>query len=337
MDISRPTVTAPGGTLAVRPIEKETRMDYVQQWNFGLQHELQRNLLIAASYVGTRGLQLFRVTNLNYPRLVGTSYVRPYNGFTTIAQAQAGATSDYHSAQLTVQRRFSSGASILGAYTFGKALDDSATGVRYFSNATGDPADLRASRGLADFDRTHRLVVSYNVELPNPFGKGARGVAQGIFSGWELSGVTTIESGTPFSITNTASNLDRDGQAGSPGTGGRADRVLGVPQTTDGSVRSRLNGYLNPEAFAPAPRSRYGNLGRNTVRGPGAHLWDARLTKLTPIHERMRLRFLAEFFNMWNHAAFGNPGSVLDTSAFGTIRTTLSNARIIQLGLKLEY
>jgi hypothetical protein len=146
-----------------------------------------------------------------------------------------------------------------------------------------------------------------------------------------------MQSGTPFSITNTASNLDRDGQAGSPGTGGRADRVDGIPQTTEGDVRSRLDAFLNPAAFSAAPRSRYGTLGRNTVRGPGAHLWDMRLSKLTALHENLRLRFLAEAFNTWNHAAFGNPGSVLDTAAFGTIRTTLSNARIIQLGLKLEF
>jgi hypothetical protein len=337
IDLSRPTETVRGGTLSIRPIEPNTRMDYVQQWNFGLQHELANGILIATSYVGTRGLQLFRATNINYPRLVGNVFVRPYDGFTTIVQSQAGATSDYHSGQLTVQKRFSRGASVLGAYTFGKALDDSASGVRYFSGATGDPGDLRASRGLADFDRTHRLVVSFNLGLPNPFGRNAQGVKRALLSGWELSGVTTIQSGTPFSVTNTASNLDRDGQAGSPGAGGRADRVGDIPQTTEGDVRSRLDGYLNPEAFARAPRSRYGTLGRNTIRGPGAHLWDMRMTKLTRIREGLNLRFFSEFFNLWNHAAFGNPGSVLDTAAFGTIRTTLSNARIVQLALKLEF
>jgi outer membrane receptor protein involved in Fe transport len=337
IDLSRPTETVPGGTLSIRPIEPNTRMDYVQQWNFGLQHQLENGLLIAASYVGTRGLQLFRATNINYPRLVGNAFVRPYDGFTTIVQSQAGGTSDYHSGQLTIQKRFSRGASVLGAYTFGKALDDTTTGVRYFTGATGDPSDLRASRGLADFDRTHRLVVSFNLDVPNPFGAGVHGVKRALLSGWELSGVVTTQSGTPFSVTNAASNLDRDGQAGSPGTGGRADRVGDVPQTTEGDVRSRLDRYLNTAAFAPAPRSRSGNLGRNTVRGPGAHLWDTRLTKLTTIREGVNLRFLCEAFNLWNHAAFGNPGSVLDTPAFGTIRSTLSNARIVQFGLKLEF
>jgi hypothetical protein len=312
-------------------------MDYVQQWNFGLQHELTNGLLLAASYVGTRGLQLFRATNINYPRLTNGVYVRPYDGFTTIAQSQAGANSDYHSGQFSIQKRFARGVGVLAAYTFGKALDDCLTGVRYFTSATGDPADLRGSRGLADFDRTHRLVVSFNLEIPNPFGKGSQGLKRGLFSGWEVSGVTTIQSGTPFSVTNAASNLDRDGQAGSPGTGGRSDAVPGVAQTTEGPVSARLDRYLNPAAFALAPRSRYGTLGRNTIRGPGAHIWDARVTKLTPLREGINLRFLAEFFNTWNHAAFANPSSQLDTAAFGTIRATLSNARIIQLGLKLEF
>jgi hypothetical protein len=252
-------------------------------------------------------------------------------------QSQAGATSDYHSGQLTVQRRFGRGVSVLGASTFGKALDDSTTGVRYFTSSTGDPGDLRGSRGPADFDRTHRLVVSFNVEVPNPLGTDSRGVARALLSGWELSGVVTMQSGPPFSVTNTASNLDRDGQAGSAGTGGRSDRVDGIPQTTDGDVRSRLDAYLNRAAFSPSPRSRYGTLGRNTIRGPGANLWDMRLAKLTTIRENLRLRFLAEAFNTWNHAAFGNPNSVLDTAPFGTIRSTLSNARIIQLGLRLEF
>lgn len=337
IDLSRPTETAPGGSLSVRPIEPNTRMDYVQQWNFGIQHQLSASLLVASSYVGTRGLQLFRATNLNYPRLVGNAWVRPFDGLTTIVQSQAGATSDYHSGQLTVQKRFTRGASVLGAYTFGKALDDSATGVRYFTAATGDPGDLRASRGLADFDRTHRLVVSFNIDLPNPFGNGVRGMRRAVFGGWELSGVVTMQSGTPFSVTNATSNLDRDGMAGSPGTGGRADRVGQLSQTTEGDVRSRLDRYLNAAAFAPAPRSRFGNLGRNTIRGPGANLWDTRLTKLTALREGLNLRLLAEFFNTWNHAAFGNPGSVLDTPAFGTIRSTTSNARIVQFGLKLEF
>jgi hypothetical protein len=112
-----------------------------------------------------------------------------------------------------------------------------------------------------------------------------------------------MQSGTPFSVTNSAS----------------------VSQTADGDVRSRLDNCLNRAALAPAPGSRYGNPGRNTVRGPGANLRDMRLSKVSTLHQKLRLRFVAEAFNAWNHAAFGR------------IRTTLSSARIVQLQLRLEF
>jgi hypothetical protein len=113
--------------------------------------------------------------------------------------------------------------------------------------------------------------------------------------------------------------------------------VIGVEPINPGPHSSKLNNYLNPAAFAPAPRSRFGTLGRNTMRGPGSNLWDIRVSKVTPFQERWRLRFITEFFNAWNHPSFGNPATVLNTPTFGTIRSTLSNARIIQFALKLEY
>ena len=337
IDLSNPPPkTVPGGSLTIRPIAKDQITGYAQQWNFGLQHELANGLLAAASYVGTRGRQLFRNHNINYPRTVGSALVRPYDGFSSIMLMDPGGNSEYHSMQLTVQKRFQRGASFLAAYTFGKALDEAAATTRFFDNATGDPANLRGSWGPAAFDRTQRLVVSYNLEVPNPFGAGAKGAAA-ILNGWEISGVTTIQSGLPFTVTNAQSNLDHDGDAGSAGTGGRADAVSGVEPIKPGPNSSKLNNYLNPAAFSPAPRSRYGTLGRNTMRGPGANLWDARISKSTPLHERVNLRFLTEFFNVWNHPAFGNPATVLGTATFGTIRSTASNARIVQFALKLEY
>src|SRR5205823_10267531 len=197
-----------------------------------------------------------------------------------------------------------------------------------------DPANLRASRGLASFDRTQRLVISYNLEIPNPFGANARGAAT-VLNGWEVSGVTTFESGIPFSVSNAQSNLDHDGDAGSPGTGGRADSVAGVQPINPGPNSSKLNRFLNTAAFALAPRSRYGTLGRDTMRGPGVNVWDARIAKVTPLNERLRLRFLAEFFNVWNHAAFAHPATTLGTATFGTITSTVSNARIVQFALKV--
>jgi hypothetical protein len=225
---------------------------------------------------------------------------------------------------------------VLAAYTFGKTIDEASGADRFYVNAVGDPVNLRGSRGLSDFDRTHRLVMSYNQQIPNPFGPNAHGAAA-ILKGWGVSGVTTIQSGTSVSVSNAQSNLDHDGDAGSPGTGGRADAVYGVQPINPGPNSSKLNNYLNPAAFAPAPRSRFGTLGRNTLRGPGSNLWDVRISKITPLHEGVSLRFLTEFFNAWNHPAFAIPARTLGTATFGTISSTLYNARIIQFGLKLEY
>ncbi|MEX2300993.1 MAG: hypothetical protein WD733_08665, partial [Bryobacterales bacterium] len=336
IDLSRPTETIPGGTLTVRPVQKNITTDYTEQWNFGIQHQLVGDLMVSATYVGTHGVHLFRRRNINFPRLVGDVPQRPYDGFSTIDLQDWGANSIYHSFQLTAQKRFARGGSLMAAYTFGKAIDDTAQSTRYYTNATGDPANLAGSRGPADFDRTQRLVLSYSLDLPNPFGPNAAGFAK-FFDGWEVSGVTTFQSGSPFSVTNAQSNLDHDGDAGRPGTGTRADAVLGVVPITSGPNSKKLTNYLNPDAFAPAPRSRIGTLGRNTLRGPGAHLWDFRLAKVTPLTETINLRFLSEFFNLFNHPAFANPGSVLGTPGFGTINSTLSNARIVQFGLKLEF
>jgi outer membrane receptor protein involved in Fe transport len=337
IDLSNPPpLTVHGGSLAVRPIQEHLGSGYAEQWNFGLQHELSSGLLVSASYIGTRGLQLFRQHNINYPQGIAPNLVRPYDGFSTIAMMDSGGRSFYQSGQLTVQKRFSKGATVLAAYTFSKSLDEAASTTRFFDTATGDPANLRGSWGPATFDRPQRLVVSYNLEIPNPFGANAHGAAA-ILKGWEVSGVTTIESGIPFSVINTQSNLDHDGDAGAPGTGGRADAVYGIQPINPGPNSSKLNNYLNPAAFAPAPRSRFGTLGRDTMRGPGANLWDARISKVTPLHERLNLRFLTEFFNVWNHPAFANPATNLSTATFGTITSTVSNARIIQFALKLEY
>jgi len=336
IDLSRPTVTIPGGSLSIRPIERDTATDYAEQWNFGLQREFGSGVALEAAYVGTHGLKLFRARNINFPQLLNGRLQRPYDGLSTVMYQEESSYSIYHSFQLTVQKRFSSGSTFLTAYTLGKAIDEASGGTRYYTNASGDPQNLRGSRGLADFDRTHRLVVSYNLAIPNPFGPDARGAAKA-FSGWDVSGIYTIQSGSPFHVINSQSNLDYEGDAGNPGSGGRADWLGGAPALTSGPVSSRLDGFLNAAAFAAAPRSRYGNLGRNVFRGPASNLFDFRLSKSTPVRERVSLKFLAEFFNLFNHPSFGNPATNLSTTTFGTIRSTLSNARIAQFALKVEY
>ena len=259
VDLSHPTVTVPGGNLSIYPIQELMASPYAEQWNFGIQHQFGNNSSLEAAYVGTKGTQLFMYTNFNYPR--GPNLVRPYDGFSTMMMVESGLNSDYHSLQVTAQKRMSHGGTLLVAYTFSKTINESDETGRYYTGATGDPANLFGSKGLASVDRPQRLVLSYDLQIPNPFGAGAHGFAR-MLNGWEGSGITTIESGTPFSVTNALSNLDHDGDAGSPGSGSRADLVYGVRQVNPGPVSSKLADYLNPAAFSPAPSSRIGTLGK---------------------------------------------------------------------------
>ncbi len=328
-----PTATS---TFTLRAAEKDTKTDTAQQWNLSVQRELPANLVVEAAYVGTHGVHLFLQRNINFPRPNEQGvFVRPFIGFSNILYQNNNGNSIYHSGQFTVQKRFSRGSQFLAAYTISKTIDDAGSTTRFYVNAVGDPNDFRSNRGPATFDRPQRLALSFNVALPNPFGHDAAGVER-VLSGWEVSGISVLQSGVPFTVINSQSGLAWDGDAGSPGSGGRADYVGGSPYTS-GGTRDRLRGWLNRSAFAPAPRTRFGTLGRNILRGPGQHNLDLALQKKFVFREPAGLEFRAEFFNILNHANFGNPSANLDTSTFGVISSTVANARIIQFGLKLTF
>jgi hypothetical protein len=327
-----PTATS---SFTLRAIEKDPGTDTAQQWNLDLQRELPGRILVQAAYVGTHGTHLFLQRNLNYARPdAAGNFFRPFLGYGAIWYQANNGNSIYHSGQFTVQRRFSGGSSFLAAYTLSKTIDDAAGTSRYYVNAAGRPDDFRANRGLSTFDRPQRLSVSFNLAIPNPFQKASAPVRY-IFAGWEASGVGLAQSGVPFSVTNSLSGQAWDGDIGSGGAG-FAD-YAGGSLYTNGSTKERLGGYLNKAAFAAAPRTRFGTLGRNTVRGPGQANLDFSLQKRFALRERVGLNFRTEFFNIFNQVNFSNPSGSFDSSTFGVISSTNANARIIQFGLKLTY
>jgi hypothetical protein len=244
--------------------------------------------------------------------------VNGYGGFQIFAN---DAYSHYHSLQLTLSRRWGAGY-FQGAYTWSKSTDATSSGNTALNTAFNDETDLKFSRGLSDFDRTHRLTVSYRYDLP--FFSGPEGMIHTMLGGWALSGITIFQSGTPFSVTDSAAGTAYLGP-------GLASATLGAQLassgsvgagTTSGDIHSRLNGYLNLSNFVPAlvadpagcgndPNActtAFGNLGRNIYRGPRQQNWDFSLIKNFKIRERHTLRFTTDFFNVWNHANFANPG-----------------------------
>jgi hypothetical protein len=337
-----------------------------QQWNFGVQQNLGRGWVLEAGYIGTKGTHLRETRDLNQAydartnpvtltAVDGTTYTVTQNtsanlnararfpglGVSSFQLFADDANSSYNSLQVTASHRFSRGLHFQAAYTFSKAIDETSTGNTSLNSAVNDQTTLKDSRGLADFDRAHRLIFNYTYELP--FFARATGMVHTLLGGWFISGITTVQSGAPFTVL--------DGAAGSAyglvGTGTPTTPVLNlsVDPLTHGGVESRLNGYVNLNAFAPAPAigldgsTGFGNLGRNTFRGPFQQNWDFSAGKSFAITERQALRITADFFNLFNHPNFANPAflDVESPSNFGQITSTVGTPRLVQFSAKYSF
>jgi Carboxypeptidase regulatory-like domain/TonB dependent receptor len=349
-----------------------------QQWNLTMQRSLGHDWVVELGYVGTHGVHLretrtfgaqlatadnpihltaqdgtpytiFENTVANGPARSSNPGINFYNGMQIFAD---DAYSHYHSLQTTVSRRWGAGY-FQAAYTFSKSTDATSTGNTALNTAFNNESTLADSRGLSDFDRTHRFVVSYRYELP--FFKDAEGWRRAALGGWALSGITIFQSGRPFSVL--------DGSAGSAYIGGGLESPTSGAElapggsiaagNTSGDIHTRVNnGYLNLANFTFAPpadpagcaldpnacTTAFGNLGRNIYRGPFQQNWDFSLLKNFRISERQQLRFTADFFNVWNHANFDNPTFTdISNSAFGRIFSTVGTPRLIQFSLRYAF
>lgn len=370
----------PSQFLFVLTVPRDFKAPNTQQWNFTIQHALGKNWVFEAGYVGTHAVHLretrtsiqaklataanpltvtaedgtpFVITESTTGNGVARSNLQGLNGYGGFQIFANDAYSHYHSLQSTLSRRWSAGY-FQAAYTWSKSTDATSSGNTALNTAFNDETDLKFSRGLSDFDRPQRFVVSYRYDLP--FYKGATGVKGALLSGWALSGITIFQSGTPFSVTDSA--------AGNAYLGaGLASATLGAQLAsggsigagpTSGDIHSRLNGYLNPTNFVSAPvadpvgcladpafacTTAFGNLGRNIYRGPFQQNWDFSLIKNIKITERQSLRFTTDFFNIWNHVNFANPSQadVENPSVFGKIFSTVGTPRLIQFSLRYSF
>jgi hypothetical protein len=253
---------------------------------------------------------------------------------------------------MTVSKRFSDGLYFQNAYTWSHCIDNS-SGLR--SNTRFN--DPRADRGNCEQDIRHRNVLSYIYELP--FYKSQSGFAGKVLGGWQISGVTVLQTGTPFNITEpTDRSLTGAGSDRPDFVGGtlqffdprNTNTSLG-PNTTAPTNNHAFNGTgggtgtaaSNPffrrvgsGASLAGGGGRFGNLGRNVFHGPGDINFDVTLMKRTKIGENKIIEFRSEFFNVFNHANFGNPNGNIGSTNFGRITTT-DDPRLIQFGLKFTF
>jgi hypothetical protein len=404
-----PTIVT-GATLGGFFLDRNIRTPYLEQYNAGLQYQVGQDLLLEVAYVGTHGLNLFRSVAINQARLASPAHPiindvtgevittnTPQNAFlrapfqgvelaptTGFAQGQTTAHSNYNSLQASLSKRFSKGLQFLASYTYAKSIDN-ASGVGggsgtagiidqsrggESSSILGSQLDPRGNRGVSDFDRTHRFVLSYVWDLPRPSFTDRSKATRLLLSGWQTSGIIVAMSGLPIDIVDTdAGSLYGIEGGARPNWSGNANRRSATNNIPDGYFfnpflfaqpvvqAGQLIPSSNGSAIASARGTDIGNVGRNVLRGPPQFNVDFSLSKTLHFSESKSLEFRSEFFNLFNHVNFANPisnlnavsssgggfdpntGQILPGSggAFGRIISTSNNPRLIQFALKLNF
>lgn len=321
-------------------------------WNFTLEQQLSGGTSARLAYVGELSRHQWENIELN-PIVNGT---RVYNqpGCSTnnscysqpITAANTGGNTNYNSMQFTVEHRMRYGLNGEFNYTWSKALDNmpwnqAATSIGA-NNSFVYPIYMPHFRALdygpADFD--HRNVVSASFVYAEP--KTLNDLPAGaryLLNDWEMTGIVQFRSGDPLTVWSSATNNSHSGQ--------NRDRAMLVGQPYGGSAckaGTHCRSYLNPASFTNNAPGTFGNIVKGSFVGPGYADWDAALARRFPFTENSYLQFRAEYFNLLNHANFGDPGTTATTSNFGQITSTApqnsnysNDPRIAQLSLKLVF
>ena len=364
---------AHNSNLNTPSLDETLHTPLVRQYNLNVQYQFAPSWILEVGYVGSSGINLLdQYHDINAPLLA--SPTTPINGITVNTAANAAlrvpilgygtsgfqvtafdGISNYNSLQVTVRKQYTHGFLMQASYTYSKDMSN----IQLISAGNGAnsnlPTNLAQQYGPVGFNHPQRFIVNYSYDLP--FGNHNGGLGY-LLNGWNLSGVTTVQDGTPMTVTDqnggTVYNIGTFDQA-------RAQMCPGSTYgsiSTSGGVESRLGGksggpgYLNRSAFCSEPAAPnsvaafpggplptlFGDSGVGVLLGPGQFNFDISLVKTTHITERQAIIFRAEFFNAFNHAQFANPALAVDNpGTFGQITTTTVNPRLIQFALKYIF
>jgi hypothetical protein len=362
--------------LETQMVSPDLVTPHLQQWSVNAQWEFKPNWLLEVGYIGTKGNNLLQFINQNQaldidalagflprPGVPGGGFTGNYyeivnDRFVNLKTPPAGCLEDdpgecvippelrgpllgldedegantlhsngsswYNALQTSVQKRFNAGYLFNVNYTFSRSID-------YFSDeglfqVPHDQSRPTLNKGLSDFHRKHRLILSGAWDLPfrgNPF-----------VEGWQIAGIGTFQSGRPFTITDGEFSAVLVGT-----TDPRPNLASGAThedQTTSGSVTSRLDAYLNRDAFESSGAA-FGDLGRNTVIGPDQRRLDLSVSKVTGVTKGRSVELRLEAYNVTNTPTFRNPVRDISAADFGRITRTRGGPRVIQLGVKFRF
>jgi hypothetical protein len=306
----------------------------MNQWSAGLQRQLWNGGGLEVQYLGSHSYHLDRNFYNNTPLTPGPGAVnsrRPNRLFGPIRTIANDVIANYQSMGVIFRQRPTRGLQMLASYTWSHTLDVSTDSNG--GSAIMNPYWWKGDYGNSNWDIRHRLVASFVYDIP--FFAVSNPVLKAAFTKWQANGIITIQTAMPFNVT-TATDTANTASAGA-----FRPNLLKTPTANCG--RGHLVGCIDASAFtvadlypiAPANFA-YGNAGRNLLRGDGVESVDFSIFKNFPIRERLQFQFRLETFGLFNHTNFGNPGSTINTAAFGNI-TGASGARNIQIGGKLHF
>lgn len=351
-----------GGTISAPPTNHLIstgpaifKVPSYQNFNLSIQQKLASNTTMEVAYVGNLGRNLMGETDLNQPTLAAraanpnynVNAVVPYLGYSYIQSRQTNFISNYNSLQVSVHRRVAQGLTMGLAYTYSKNMTDASVDR---GSSTYDAYNYGLSYGPSQYNTPQVFVASYVYDLP--FFRDQKGVVGHILGGWQVSGITTIQTGQsmtitqpsdPFACETAASGICAAGAVAGTYPGG-----IGIGTSGDGSVTIRpdvvtngintphtLGTWFDPAAFTTAV-GHFGTAGNGVLLGPGLQNWDISGIRNIKLGERFSLQFRGEFFNIFNHTNYSGVSTDISASSFGQVVST-HNPRNIQLGLKLYF
>lgn len=326
---------------------------YIQSWNFTIERKLPGDISASLGYVGTETVHQMLDIDINAAPPGGGPAGRPLaatqNRLITMQMWDGSASGNYHSLQLAVNRQFSHGLLLKGAYTWSKAInwtdEDGWTGIPTFN---WGPMQQR-NRAVSGYDRAHMFTLGFVYEMP--FGKGKswvnHGFASHLLGGWQTNGTMAAYTGTPFNISASGAELN------APGNSQTADQVKAGKVAILGEIGANKS-WFDPLAFQQPTGVRFGTTGRNTLFGPGVWNMNLSLFRTFKITERVKTEFKAEAYNFTNTPKFSNPsanvssmvlnsdGSIRALNNYSSITSTLPNLaapseRQIRFGLRLSF
>ncbi|HXE13271.1 MAG TPA: TonB-dependent receptor [Bryobacteraceae bacterium] len=345
--LSNPNVNYLTGLTAGQPIGpagftslaySDYKLPTAMEWSFGIQQQLARSSVLSISYVGSSDYHQPDVRNINTVplndpnrRLIAAgTYANPnrdriYPGFSDINETEAATGANYNSLQIGLRTDTGHGLVLQASYTWSHQLDYTSADL----NALSNPFNRAQDYGSGDLDRRHILTFNYDYELPF-FRHSDHLFVKSALGGWEISGITTFETGTP--LTPNVSDSGKQLGLGGGNTTSRAD-ITG-PVQYPGTV----NEWFNPSVFVQPQLLAFGNAARGSLVAPGLNNWNISLFKSFALgfREGAHLEFRGETFNTFNHTQFHDVNTSLGNQNFGKV-TSVWDPRIIQLGLKLVF